>query len=59
MPGRVLGKCGKRELTMVGQARDPDADEAERPGPVTQRAVEQSARQLADLRSVVDADSQG
>src|SRR5439155_2769485 len=58
MAERVVGNCGKRELPEVRQAGDADTDEPERTGPVTERAVEQTARELADLGAVVDADAQ-
>ena len=36
---------------MLGEARDADADEPQRPRPVAQRAVEERARELADPRA--------
>ena len=58
MRRRVAGKCGKRELPVIRETRNTDADEPQRARPIVQRAVEQSARELADLLRVVDSHTQ-
>src|SRR6266581_1934949 len=46
----------ERELAVLRESGDADADQAERAGPVTQAAVEQLTGEPADLLGVVDAD---
>ena len=46
----------ERELAIRDEPGDADADETQRAGPVAQTPVEQAARQVADLRCVVDPD---
>src|SRR5581483_2646916 len=54
-PGRNLDAV-ERELAEGGEPRDADADEPKGAGPVAEPAVEQPAREVADLVGVVDAD---
>src|SRR5919204_770728 len=48
----ILRQC---QLLVRLEVRDADADQAQRPGPVAERAVEQPARVLTDSGRVVDA----
>ena len=56
IPVTIQTPDGERELDVVDEARDADADEPERSRAVAERAVEQAAGELADPAGVVGPD---